>query len=514
LNKLSTQDTKKLGKALPSKVQIEQRERCRESFRYFIRKAWPVIEPGTPLVWNWHIDAIAEHLSAVYHGDIHRLVCNIAPGHMKSTIFSVMWPAWCWINEPEIRWLCASHSMDLAIRDNRNCRMLIESDWYQQNFGTSFKMSGDQNMKSYFENHKRGYRLAVSVGSKGTGKRASHLLIDDPNNAEDGDAELEATRRWFGSTWLSRLNDQEHGAMVVVGQRLHQQDLTGHILELGDWTHLCLPTEYEPTRKSLTVFGNGRIWEDPRTNEGDLLWEEKFPRVVLDTLKRGLGSMAYAAQYQQTPIPDGGGQFKQKWFRYFSVQDGVYCLETPEGVKHWQEAQCWKYETVDLAISQKQTADYTVISTWAVTPEKDLLLIDRIRERLDNPEQQQQISLSYQRYKHNFIKVENVAYQLALIQQLRRQGLPIREYKPVKDKVSRASTASVYYEGGKVYHPKHAPWLHEWEEELLMFPKGTHDDQVDTLSMACEELAGFEPSADRYLDTMKQFAQLRAQGKH
>src|SRR5260221_361308 len=155
---LAVRHNRKTLEGLPARYQIEQRERCRESFRYFIRKAWQVIEPGTPLVWNWHIDAIAEHLSAVSSGAIHRLVCNIAPGHMKSSIFSVMWPAWCWINEPEIRWLSASHSLDLAIRDNRNCRMLIESQWYQENFGASFKMSGDQNVKSFFENDRRGYR--------------------------------------------------------------------------------------------------------------------------------------------------------------------------------------------------------------------------------------------------------------------------------------------------------------------------------------------------------------------
>ncbi len=271
---------------------------------------------------------------------------------------------------------------------------------------------------------------------------------------------------------------------MVVGQRIHSQDLSAHILELGGWEHLNLPTEFEESNRCRTVLG----WTDKRTEEGQLLWPERFNHEVIDRLKKQLGSMAYAAQMQQRPVPAGGGQFKSLWFRSYIESENHYHLDTPEGIKRTPCEKCYTFFTVDLAISSKQTADYTVIAVWAVTPQKDLLLIDRLRARLDNPQQQQQIQRLYQRYQPNYIKVESVAYQLALIQQLRRAGLPVREYKPVKDKVSRASTASVYYEGGKVYHPKHASWLHEWEDELLTFPLGAHDDQVDTVSMACEDL--------------------------
>jgi predicted phage terminase large subunit-like protein len=144
--------------------------------------------------------------------------------------------------------------------------------------------------------------------------------------------------------------------------------------------------------------------------------------------------------------------------------------------------------TVDLAISLKQTADYTVICTWAVTPENDLLLLDRVRDRMDNPTQQKVIATIFDNNNVDYIKIESVAYQLSLVQQLRKGGFPIREFKPIKDKVSRATTASVYYEGGSVYHPANAPWLQEWEEELLLFPNARNDDQVDNCSMACEEI--------------------------
>lgn len=466
-------------------VRLEQAERCKKSLRYFFQQAWKIMEPGTPLLWGWHLDALVEHLEAVIRGDIHKLVCNLAPGHAKSTMFSVALPAWVWTFQPTSRWLCASYSLDLAMRDNSNCRFLIASEWYQSLFGRTVQVKLDQDAKGFFENTRRGYRICTSVGSKGgTGKRGTHLLIDDSNDSKATAFDLEETIRWYARTWMSRLNDMEHGTMIVVGQRIHQNDLTGHLLELGGWEHLCLPTEYEPDRKCFTSIG----WSDPREVEGELLWPEKFTPEVVNDLKRSMGSYVYAAQYQQLPVPSSGGQFKQEWLRYFTETNDAYILETEYGTKSFLKTECWKFGTADLAISSKETADYTVFCMWAVTPERDLLLIDRIRERLDNPEQQKQLALLYHRHLPVFLKIESIAYQLALIQQLRRQGLPVREFKPVRDKVTRATTAAVYYEAGKVYHPKHASWLVEWEEELLFFPLAKHDDQVDNVSMATEEL--------------------------
>jgi len=376
---------------------------------------------------------------------------------------------------------------------------LIESEWFQERYGHIFKFARDQRLKSYYENDKKGYHMALAVRGSGTGKRGTHLLIDDPHNAMEGEADRNAVIQWFGKTWMSRINDQSTGPMVVVGQRLGAEDLSNHILELGGWEHLCLPEEFEPGRRSVTKIG----WQDPRKEEGELLWPEKFPKEVLDNLKISLGSLDYAAQFQQRPAPAGGGQFKQKWFRYFTDEGEHYHLETSEGPKRVLKSTCWLFMTEDLAISQKQTADYTVMCVWAVTPDKDLLLIGRLRERLDNPEQQQQTEVLYQQHHPNFVKVESVAYQLALIQQLRKRGLPVKEYKPVKDKVSRASTAAVYYESGKVYHPKHAMWLPEWEDELLTFPLGANDDQVDNAGMACDELAGPALNPDDHIAALK-----------
>jgi len=486
-------------------LQAIEAEDCRDSFKLFAISAWHIIEPR-PFVDGWVVDAICEHLMAVTRGDLRKLVINIPPRHSKSTLL-VLWRVWTWLQSPSERFLSASYSHNLSIRDNVRCRRVIEDLWFQARWRHEFQLAGDQNAKSYFENTKSGYQMAVSMDST-TGQGGSYLVVDDAHNADEAhsDAEREGALIWFREVWTNRLNDQERDKMVVVGQRIHENDVCGYILkERPDWEHLNLPALFEPSRRCTTLIG----WTDPREEEGDLLWPERFSQETLDALRRDLGSSGFAAQYQQTPVPSGGGQFKARWFRYFDEQDDAYALETPEGVRHVLVKQGARFITVDLAISQKQTADYTVFSVWVTTPDKELLLLDCIRDHMDNPEQQKQLQLLYQRYHPNYIEIENVAYQLALIQQLLRQGLPIREYKPVKDKVSRASTASVFYEAGRIYHRRSAHFLPAWEDELLTFPLGEHDDQVDTVSMACDALA--EKSPHDYLDDLKRRKELMQQ---
>lgn len=475
-----------LQKSSKSFINIAEAEHARQDFKTFVKLAWNELEPGTPLLWNWHLDALCEHLQALQDRKIRRLVIGIAPGHAKSTIVSQMFPDWVWINDPYSRWLCASHSLDLAIRDNRYRRRLIESEWFQDRYSRIFKFSPDQKAKGYFENDKKGYQLAIAVRGSGTGKRATHMLIDDANNAMAGEADIAATVEWYGKTWVSRQNDQTNGMSVIVGQRLGSNDLIGHILEIGGCEHLCLPEEYEPARKCVTSIG----WEDPRTVEGELLWPEKFPTEVLDTLKKTITSTDYAAQYQQSPVPAGGAKFKREWFRYFTETQEAYILETHEGIKSIYKNYCWFFITGDLAISQKQEADYTVFCVWCVTPENDLLLIEMIRARFSNPEQLKQIKLLHMRYPGAYFKIESVAYQLALIQQALAAGIPCKEYKPAGkgDKVARSSVATIWMENGKLFWRRGSDDLPVVETEHLMFPKAPNDDIVDNSIMATDEV--------------------------
>jgi hypothetical protein len=512
----------------PVPARRELAKMAKDDFRIFIREAWKTIEPGTPLLWNWHIDAIADHLTAVLNGEITRLVVNIAPGHMKSTLFSVMWPAWAWTTRPDIRWLCASHSLGLAIRDNRNCRSLIKSDWYQACYRDAFSLAKDQNAKSFFENNKRGYRLAVSVGSKSIGRRGSHLLIDDPNDAKASKADIEKTLYWFGQTWLSRLNDQENGAMVITGQRLDEEDLSGYVLKnLNGWEHLNLPTEYESTRKCFTSVVSSSndpyAWKghDPREKDGELLWEQKFPPKVLANLKEGLGSLGYSAQHQQAPVPASGGTFKKEWARYFEIEGEHYILHTKYGRRKPVPIHSCRNEAVcDLATSERDQADYFVIQTWAITLENECLLLHQLRGHFNNPEQQKKAIELYERFRWARFHVEKVAYQLAYIQQMRNYEvreevekdvyrvtkvvcMPVCSWTPFRDKEIRAGVAAVKMEAGDMYWLMNAPYLQELEPEIFTFPKSKKKDQVDCHSMIADILSAMGGPAVWSLDKEK-----------
>ncbi len=474
-------------------------ELCRRSFRAFVKAAWSVLEPGTALKWNWHMDALCEHLQAMMDGQIQRLAINIGPGHTKSTIVSQCFPAWVWTRRPETRMLCASTDLPLAIRDNRNCRYLIESEWYRACYGrefklndTSYDMSPDQNMKSYFANDQQGYRQALSVCGKGIGKRGDLLIIDDPHDPREGDGDREKVLEWYKQTWYSRLNDQEKGAMVIVGQRIHEDDLCGHVLKLGGWEHLCLPEEFDPARRCTTSIG----WCDPRDQEGDLLWDAKFPALVVAKLKDNLGPLGYAAQYDQAPVPATGGTFKQQNERLFTQNLQTYFLHTPAGIKPVRKEDCSVFIDVDPAISEKQGADYMVIGTWAKTPLKDLLLLDVRRGRWDHNAQQDEIEDAFRESEAEFVAVETIAYQHALFQDLVVKGIPCLPFQPHRDKVARAGTASIWQGNGKVYFLKDAKWLPELQKELYKFPKAPHDDQVDMISLASIVVRSRGPLSD------------------
>lgn len=460
-----------------------QQELMEQSLAYFVKKSWRHVGESGRYIHNWHIEAISEHLEAVSAGQIKRLVVNIPPRFMKSLITSTNWTAWDWIKHPERRWLTASHSLSLAIRDNRKCRNLIESAWYQERWGDVYGFSKDQNAKIRFENTLGGYRLAISVNSGFTGEGGDFIIIDDPHNARDiNQKKRENTLDWYDGALSTRLNDPVTGSVVLIMQRLHENDLAGHVLGHGGWDHLSLPAEYEGS-KTFTSIG----FQDPRKKEGELLWPKRVSKENIAEIKHVMGSFKYASQFQQRPVPASGGQFKKSYFKYFKIsQDNGQTIYRLGDRKIWHADKCSIFMTVDLAITENQESDYTVIGIWAQTPDREILLLDVIRERLDNPAQVKEIVKQAKRYNPNFIAIESVAYQLALVQQVRREGLPVKEYNPrgKGDKVARAGTASVLYEGGSIYHLHGASWLTDFETELLHFPKGEHDDQVDVVSMA------------------------------
>ena len=472
------------------------RELAVRNLRDFVRSAWPVVEPSTPFVEGWHIDAITDHLQAITTGDIRNLLINVPPRHMKSLLVSVFWPCWEWIRCPQRRWLFSSYGASLSIRDSVKCRRLIESPWYQANWSDRFSLTGDQNAKARFENDRTGYRLSTSVGGAATGEGGDRIICDDPHNVQEAesDAVRKATLDWWDVVMSTRLNNPKTAAKVIVMQRCHQQDLSGHVLEQGGWEYLCMPAEYEAGARASAIG-----WNDPREHPGELLWPERFGLREIADLKRSLGSYAAAGQLQQRPSPAEGGILKRHWWRYWKpahldlppvqirMPDGtllsVHAVPLPDSFD--VQAQSW-----DCAFKDLVTSDYVVGQTWG-TLNADRFLLDQRRDRLNMPATVEAIRAMSNKWPRAASKwIEDKANGPAIIQALQHEVSGLIAVNPQGGKIARAQAVSPQCESGNVYlpHPAIAPWVEGFIEECAAFPNAAHDDQVDAMTQALTKL--------------------------
>jgi predicted phage terminase large subunit-like protein len=476
-------------------VKREQERRAASGSLYeFVKQSWHVVEPGIPFIPSWHIETICEHLEAVSAGDIHRLLINIPPRHSKSTIVSVMWPAWEWLTDPAQKFLCASYSGNLSTRDNLKTRRLLQSPWYQERWGHMFSFAGDQNAKQRFENDKTGYRLATSVGGTATGEGGSRLILDDPHGAQAAQSEVmrESDLEWFDMVWSTRLNNPKTDAMVTVMQRLHERDISGHILEdIKGWEHICIPAEWDgKVRKtSLGVY-------DPRKKKGELICPERFGEKEITTLKQLLGTYGTAGQLQQDPTPSEGGILKVNNFRLWPASSGLPPFE-------------YILQSYDCAFTEKTTGDPTACSVWAMFTHKgarNAMLIDAWDEHLSYPDLRARAvkdwtteyggmtkDSPYSRAKRpDRILVEAKASGQSLLQDLRLAKVPAVGYNPGQaDKVSRAHQAAPTLELGLLWVPESkknlgqpVSWAASFLKQLGKFPVAEHDDYVDTFTQA------------------------------
>ena len=431
---------------------------------------WHIVEPGRTYIDNWHIGAICEHLQAVTEGQIKRLLCNMPPRSMKTLLFSVIWPAWEWIKKPQTRYIYASYAASLSERDALKARRLIESAWYRQRYGEIYKLTSDQNEKKRYENDKTGYRLSTSVGGTGTGEGGDRIVADDPHNAIE--IHSPAARRevitWWSETMSTRGNDPATMAHVVVMQRLHQQDLSGYLIDLGTYDHLCLPMEYEGSGK-LTSIG----WIDPREKAGELLWPSRFDREYVNALKLTLRSAA-SGQLQQRPSPPEGAIIKREWFKFYLIAPS----EWDQIIMSW-----------DLTFKNSTDADWVVGQVWGRAGANKYLL-DQVRDRMGFVETRRAFRRLCDKWPQATAKlIEDKANGPAIIDSLREEISGIVAINPKDSKLARVEATSPQIEGGNVYLPEHAPWIHDFIEEFLMFPNGAHDDQVDTATQALNYLA-------------------------
>lgn len=298
-----------------AKRDAREAELCRRSLRMFIRKIWPVLEPDREYRHNWHIDVLCDELEALTRGEITREVVNVPPGTMKSLLISVIWPAWIWASTPSAKFLKATYSDYLSVRDNVKLRNIIESPWYQKHYDV--ELVGDQNQKQMFKTSEGGWSVATSVGGKGTGEHPHYVIIDDPITALD--ARSKAARdeviNWFTGTISSR-GVALDVRVIIVMQRLNEDDLSGHQIAKGARL-LKLPMRYEPFRaKTEKDPGNVPDPRDPRTEAGELLWPEVFTEAKVTKLELDLGPYDTAGQLQQRPAPEGGGLFQREWFKF------------------------------------------------------------------------------------------------------------------------------------------------------------------------------------------------------
>lgn len=420
-------------------------------------------------MWNWHIDAISEHLEAVTRGEIRNLLINIPPRYGKSTLICVMWPSWEWVTSPNLRYLFASYSESLALRDNVRARWLIMSEWYQQNWGDVFRFAGDMNQQTKVANDKTGYRMAFGSGGSVTGEGGARLVIDDAHNMKDVDSPGQTAKivAWHDNVWYNRTNNPAKVARVYVMQRGRADDLSGHLLERGGIEHLCLPQEYEG-RTMVTSLG----WKDPRTEDGQLLWPARMSEEHTADLKRTLGSFAYAAQYQQRPAPAAGGVWKRDWLRFYRQSELPRFFD--EVITSW-----------DCTFKDTKNSDY-VCGHKIGRVGADYYLIDQRWAKMEFPATLKAIEEfnDEHRWLINATLVEDKANGPAVISALRSKISGLIPITPEGGKEARAAAVAPLFEAGNIYLPmeEELPWVGEMIVEWVTFPAAPHDDRVDAFS--------------------------------
>lgn len=446
-----------------------EQELGRRSLADFARMAWPVLEPATPLKWGWALDAICEHLEAVTRGEIKRLLMNVPPGSMKSLLTGVIWPAWEWIERPELRYLATAHKQELAVRDNMKCRRLIQSKWYQERWPV--QLTSDQNAKTKFENSATGFREAMSFTSM-TGSRGDRVILDDPHSVDDANSpvKLAADVVTFREALPSRVNNDQ-SAIAIIMQRLNEADISAVAIELG-YDHLCIPMRYEPGR-SKWVVGAG----DPRTSDGELMFPERFPEEQVADLERTMGSYAVAGQLQQRPSPRGGGILRPVWFQSY---------QQPPALE-------WRAIYADTAQKTAEQNDYSVFELWGRSVTGQAVLLDVHRGKWEAPELLAEARAFWLKHQGGTvplraIKVEDKVSGTGLIQTLRREGVPILPIQRSRDKITRAYDAAPFIEAGNVLVPEWAHWLAGFMAEVEAFPGGAFDDQMDPMFDAIHDV--------------------------
>ncbi len=457
-----------------------QRELYKKSFYEFSLDAFKALHNGQELTPNWHIKYLCDRLQKEAYRIVEgkerkkHLLINVPPRTLKSELVNVFFSVYCWILKDSIQFISSSYSASLSITLSTQARRLIESDWFKQHF-PDVQLSKDENTKSRYTTTNSGLRYATSTGGTVTGMGADIIVIDDPQNPQlaRSDVERENANVFFNETLRSRLNNPDKGVFIVIMQRLHEQDLTGMLLEKEpeNWEHICLPAEDSDKVKPINLR---EFYVD------GLLFPQRLSKKTLDSFKLGLGSYGYSGQYSQIPSPDEGGIFKGQWFNIIK--------ELPKDKSGNPIELKWDYY-LDTAYTEKQTNDPSALLACAFY-HNELYIREVLAVRIELPEliKEIQVFVHQNGYTNRSrIYVEPKASGKSIVQMIKRTtGLNIIEDKPpTESKLSRASSVSAFVEAGRV-NLLDGRYIDPFLNELKSFPNGTHDDQVDVMVSAID----------------------------
>lgn len=439
----------------------------REDFYTFFRKVFQTLNRGVEFKSNWHLRVMAYELEQVARGGTRRLVINLPPRSLKSIASSVALVAWYLGHHPGAEVICASYGQDLSAKFAHDCRAVMQRPWYQAIFPT--RIAAGKSGVMDFRTTAGGGRLATSVGGPMTGRGADLVVIDDPAKPDEmlSDPQRDTVNRWLTGTVYSRLNNKDTSGIVIAMQRLHVLDLTGFVASDRAWKILRLPAIAEADERFIVIGADGRPREYGR-KEGEVLHSAREPLASIQRTREALGSYFFAAQYQQTPMAPDGNIVKLGWFaRYEEPPAFDYVIQS------------W-----DTASKTGEMNSYSVCTTWGID-DKHIYLLDVFRKRLEYPDLKRAVVEQTARFPVSVVLVEEKSSGAALLQELRRDGIyKLKDVKPKGSKEMRMTTQTAVIEGGYVYLPKSAPWLQDYEHELMLFPVGAHDDQVDSTSQA------------------------------
>jgi predicted phage terminase large subunit-like protein len=446
----------------------EYRAALRLDFHSFVARCFMELNPAAAFQPTWHLEAVTARLQAVREGGARRLIVNVPPRHLKSLTASIALPAFWLGHDPHAAIINVTYGQELSDKFARDCRAILNSSWYRALFAT--RLVSNPARLTELVTTAGGFRLATSVGGVLTGRGADLIIIDDP--LKPGDAMSESRRaavnQWFDATLYSRLNNKSEGVIVIVMQRLHEDDLVGHVLKQEGWDVLSLPAiaERDETFVVETPFGPRRFGRAA----GEALAPEREPLATLGQIRATIGEANFAGQYQQTPTPAGGGMVKAAWFPRYS----------PEALPRFDRiVQSW-----DTANKPSELADYSVCTSWGLQG-PNFWLLHVFRKRLGYPELRRAVREQSELFAPAVILIEDKASGTQLIQDLIAEGLStVTRFAPAGDKVMRLHAQSATIENGFVRLPESAPWLGDYLAEFMAFPNGRHDDQVDSTAQA------------------------------